>query len=207
MSAARDPAVPSSGPGSDSPNDVSHDSAQPVPRSDLHAGHGIAEMGQELGQAKSLTLSGLQGLSQSPCTDGGRNGRQDDVATPRSPGAEALVRPWRVHAELLRQYRNQQQAEWLEDRAAELERALQEHDNELLTLTAAGEASGYSADHLGRLVRQGALENLGRPNAPKVRRGDLPRKPTLSGGPADPRLLGASRRQVAKAITTSGSRR
>ena len=122
-------------------------------------------------------------------------------------GLETLAQRWRNDAGLLRQYRNIQQAEWLEARATELERALQEQDNELLTLTAAGEASGYSADHLGRLVRQGALENLGRPNAPKVRRGDLPRKPTLSGGRADPKLLGASRRQVAQAITTSGSRR
>ena len=76
-------------------------------------------------------------------------------------GLETLAQRWRNDAGLLRQYRNIQQAEWLEDRATELERALPEQNNELLSLAAAGEASGYSADHLGRLVRQGALGNLG----------------------------------------------
>lgn len=120
---------------------------------------------------------------------------------------EALAKRWRVDAALLRQYKNIQQAEWLEDRATELERALHEHDNELLTLAEAGKESGYSADHLGRLVREGVLENLGRQNAPKVRRADLPRKLTLPCRHAATDLVGASRRQVAKAITTSGSRR
>ncbi len=70
------------------------------------------------------------------------------------PGAETLVQQWRGHAALLRQYRNRQQAEWLEDRATELEAALQQQNSELLTLTQAAEGSGYFADHLGRLVRE-----------------------------------------------------
>lgn len=45
----------------------------------------------------------------------------------------------------------------------------------------AARASGYSAVHLGRLVRAGAEEDFGRPNAPKIRLSDLPRK----GGTAD----------------------
>jgi hypothetical protein len=36
--------------------------------------------------------------------------------------------------------------------------------------------TGYSADHLGRLIREGKLANHGRPNAPRVRAADLPRK-------------------------------
>lgn len=119
---------------------------------------------------------------------------------------EHLAQQWRHHAALLRQYKNHHQAEWLEDRAAELETALQEQDGELLTLTEAAAISGYTADHLGRLVRDGILQNLGRPNAPKVRRGDLPRKLPLPGTHANTDLLGASRRQVAKAITTSSRR-
>lgn len=122
-------------------------------------------------------------------------------------GVEELVQRWRRDAVLLRQYRNQQLAELLEDRAAELEAALQAQNAELLTLTEAAAASGYSADHLGRLVRNGSIKNYGRPNSPKVQRGDLPRKLTLPSCYAEPKLLGASRRQVAKAITTSGSRR
>jgi hypothetical protein len=121
--------------------------------------------------------------------------------------AQALVQRWSKDAALLRQYRNHQQAEWLEDRAAELEAALQTEDGELLSLTEAASMSGYTADHLGRLVRKGAIRNFGRSNAPKLRRGDLPRKPTLPGAHASPQLVGASKRQVAQAILTSGERR
>jgi hypothetical protein len=80
-------------------------------------------------------------------------------------------------------------------------------ENELLTLTEAAKISGYTADHLGRQVRNGTLKNYGRPHAPRVRRADLPRKPLLLDAAADTNLIGASRRQVAKAITTSESSR
>jgi hypothetical protein len=36
--------------------------------------------------------------------------------------------------------------------------------------------SGYSADHLGELVREGKIPNAGRKNAPLIRRLDLPMK-------------------------------
>jgi len=48
---------------------------------------------------------------------------------------------------------------------------------EVLTLVDAALECGYSADHLGRLVREGAIPNSGRPKAPKIRRRDLPRNP------------------------------
>lgn len=117
------------------------------------------------------------------------------------------MQQWRDHAALLHRYRAQQHAEWLEDRAAELEAALQEHDSEPVTLTEAARISGYSADHLGRLVRKGVIRNCGAPNAPKLRRGDLPRKLTLPRASASPKRVGASRRQVAQAILTSGNGR
>jgi hypothetical protein len=109
-------------------------------------------------------------------------------------------------ATLLRQYKNNQQADWLEDRAAEVEAALREQDTALVNLQEAAGISGYSADHLGRQVRNGTLKNYGRPHAPRVRRGDLPRK-LLLPGLASRDLVGASRRQVAQAITTSESSR
>jgi hypothetical protein len=118
---------------------------------------------------------------------------------------EALVQQWRNHASLLRMYHNIHEADSLEDRAAELEAAMRAQDDELVNLTEAARVSGYTADHVGRLVRGGVIQNLGRPNAPRVRRADLPRK-LLPGRHADPDLLGASKTAVAKAITTSGSR-
>ncbi len=42
-----------------------------------------------------------------------------------------------------------------------------------LTLAQAAERTGYSAEHIGRLVRQGKLPNAGRKNAPRVRLRDL----------------------------------
>jgi hypothetical protein len=41
----------------------------------------------------------------------------------------------------------------------------------------AARESGYSAEHLGRLIRTGRIPNAGRRSAPRVRRGDLPAKP------------------------------
>ncbi len=47
---------------------------------------------------------------------------------------------------------------------------------EELTLEEAARRSGYNAGHLGRLVRQGKLPNAGRPYAPRIRAGDLPKR-------------------------------
>jgi len=54
---------------------------------------------------------------------------------------------------------------------------------ETLSLTEAAERTGYSAEHIGRLVRQGRLPNAGRKNAPRVRLADLTLevKPKLAG--------------------------
>jgi hypothetical protein len=62
--------------------------------------------------------------------------------------------------------------EWL----GELDQLAADERDAVLTLAEAAAASGYSADHLGRLVRAGRLVNIGRAGAPRVRRGDLPRK-------------------------------
>ena len=75
---------------------------------------------------------------------------------------------------------------------------------DLLTLTQAASESGYSAEYLGALIRQGRLANAGRPHAPRIRRQDLPRK--ASGLPPRPpgcKLVGATPRQIARAIITS----
>jgi hypothetical protein len=55
--------------------------------------------------------------------------------------------------------------------------------DEPLSLTEAANRTGYSADHIGRLVREGTLPNAGRKHAPKVRARDLvvQLKPKLAG--------------------------
>ena len=85
---------------------------------------------------------------------------------------------WKARAKNLRRWAGASEAAtaW-ETAAAELEAALSGEEEELLDLQAASTVSGYSADHLGRLVRQGRIPNAGRRNAPKIRLSDLPRKP------------------------------
>ena len=54
---------------------------------------------------------------------------------------------------------------------------LSARDEKVLTLPEAARESGYSVDHLGRMIRQGKLPNAGAPNRPRIRAGDLPRRP------------------------------
>jgi hypothetical protein len=105
---------------------------------------------------------------------------------------------WRALAGTLRAHAAEGAAGAYEQAADELDAALREEDGELLTLTDASLASGYSADHLGRLVREGKLPNKGRPNAPRVRRADLPYK---VGGLPKPSTSGhIPRAEIARAV-------
>lgn len=60
---------------------------------------------------------------------------------------------------------------------AELDALARDAATEPLSLQQAAAESGYSPDHLGRLVRERKITNVGRRNAPRIRRGDLPAKP------------------------------
>ncbi len=62
----------------------------------------------------------------------------------------------------------------------EMERFLAERDAELLTLQQAERESGYTYDHLRRLVASGSIPNHGRKGKPLVRRGELPKKSARS---------------------------
>jgi len=61
---------------------------------------------------------------------------------------------------------------------ADLE-SLANGSDQSLTYTKAAQQSGYSADHIGRLVREGKLRNVGRKGAPRVLSSELPRRPAL----------------------------
>lgn len=60
--------------------------------------------------------------------------------------------------------------------ASQLATALRKDGDRLLSLGEAAAASGYSVDHLGRLIRQGRIANAGRKGKPLVRLEDLPRR-------------------------------
>lgn len=84
---------------------------------------------------------------------------------------------WRTLANSFREHAEEPLARAYERCADQLESALAESAEEPLTLSEAAEQSGYSPDHLGRMVREGKIRNAGRPNAPRIARGDLPVKP------------------------------
>lgn len=90
--------------------------------------------------------------------------------------AEDLVLEWRVEADLLEARGLRESATVIRSLADDLEAVLGREKEESLSLKEAARESGYSSDHLGRLVRSGKIPNAGRPGAPRIRRGDLPRK-------------------------------
>ena len=99
---------------------------------------------------------------------------------PQSPGD--LPTTWRQRAEFLSEYGDPNTARFWELAATELEQALRTLGAETLTLVEASAMCGYSADHLGFLVRTGKIPNYGRKNAPRIRRADLPTKTPRSAG-------------------------
>ena len=118
----------------------------------------------------------------------------------------AFVARWRARAAQLKRWGALvDPMQLVEDLLEDVEAVFDADTNDHLNLTEAAEASGYSADHLGRLVRDGAIANLGRKNAPRIRRGDLPRKRSapLPSENRTPRFVGASPTQIARAVVTS----
>lgn len=102
---------------------------------------------------------------------------------------EVLPKTWRERSLLLKEWAAADGAAkaW-EQAAGELEECLARHEAETLNLQEAAVECGFSADHLGRLVRLGRIPNAGRKNAPRIRRKDLPRK-SGAAGPCSPQTL------------------
>ena len=108
------------------------------------------------------------------------------------PSVEGLPADWRRQAKSLRRYGGETPAVAIERCADDLEATLEERDETTFSLVEASRESGYSADHLGRLVRDGKIPNAGRPGAPRIALKDLPRKAHV---PAEPRLAETPRRR------------
>ena len=63
-----------------------------------------------------------------------------------------------------------------DDFLSDLAATLTAQDQETVTLSEAARRSGYTREHLGRLMAQGKIPNAGRSNAPRIRECDLPQK-------------------------------
>ncbi|WP_420447596.1 hypothetical protein [Candidatus Palauibacter sp.] len=125
------------------------------------------------------------------------------------PTVEALPADWRKKAKSLRRYGGETPATAIERCADDLEATLVERDETTFSLVEASRESGYTATHLGRLVRDGKIPNAGRPGAPRIALKDLPRKAHVPAEP-QPRLAEKSRRshlsnaQIVQSIIRKG---
>ena len=118
---------------------------------------------------------------------------------------EGLPADWRRQAKSLRQYGGETPAKAIERCADDLEATLRERDETTLSLVEAARESGYSRDHLGRLVRDGKIPNAGRPNAPRIARRHLPRKaPAALPLAEEPRPRERSNVQIVQSIIERG---
>jgi len=108
---------------------------------------------------------------------------------------------WRTLAETLAPFAAPA-AEAYRRAAAELEGELASNGGEVVTLREAAMIGGYSVDHLQRVVAAGAIQNVGKRGAPRIRRTDVPRKPGYVL-PTEPGAdqLSARRRIVRDALT------
>jgi hypothetical protein len=95
----------------------------------------------------------------------------------------SLTARWRADAGILRHRGAAVQADVLESCAAELEDEGRLFSLEALTLEQAAEESRFSYSALQKMVSDGTIPNVGKKGAPRVRRGDLPKKPGGGGEP------------------------
>ena len=118
---------------------------------------------------------------------------------------QACVAKWSGEAETLRRLgAHVDGAKLIEAIVADFQTVHRAERSEALTLEEAARESGYTPDHLGRLLRSGAIPNAGRKNAPRILRRHLPYKPgALRAGAFTPQLVGATPGQIARAVVTS----
>ena len=112
---------------------------------------------------------------------------------------ECLAEIYGKAAELRETFGDEGRARTLDWAASRVEQALRDESDELVTLSRASELSGYHPDSLARMVRAGQIPDLRPPGSKgmiRIRRGDLPTKPSKPHTPsADVREL-ASRLDV-----------
>lgn len=88
----------------------------------------------------------------------------------------SLADRWRTEAETLARYGDDRGAIVARLHADQLEEAAAEIAAETLTLSEAAAESGYSERRLRELLTSGEIPQAGRKGAPRIRRGDLPKK-------------------------------
>jgi hypothetical protein len=110
-----------------------------------------------------------------------------------------LAAQWRQEAETFARYGDARMAGVCRMHAEALAGAMASVDDEVLDLAAAHRESGYSVERLRHMIAAGDLPNAGRRGAPRIRRGDLPKKArssTFDAADAARQILAAPRRMA-----------
>ena len=121
--------------------------------------------------------------------------------------SDAILRPadlsaaFKEIAAIVREYAGDERGAAIWERAAEMvEESLRQSEWELLTLPQAAQESGYSTDHLGRLIHEGKIPNSSAVAGSKsILRMHLPRKPGHGVAPLHT-TVPSSRLQAARAV-------
>ena len=93
-----------------------------------------------------------------------------------------LVARWRSEAETVERCGHESTGKLIRRLSAEVEEALRHDQDETLTLAEAALESRYSIEHLRKMVAAGTIPNAGERGRPRIRRSDLPSRPTNSRG-------------------------
>ena len=160
----------------------------------LGIGHGGGGMS---GCQASLPGAGVASVYQDP--------RPAWCANPRNQmGTGDLLAQWESHAKTLRSFganlrrRPSSAARWSSNMPSQAKKA------NCLRFSGQHRFQGTAPITSAGSFARARLRNLGRPRAPRVRRGDLPRKATaLPAQTAGLHLPGADPRQVARAVVAS----
>jgi hypothetical protein len=115
-----------------------------------------------------------------------------------------VLTEWKTRAETAVLLEDRKAAHILRLCATELERALQDAGDTPLTLAEAAAESGYSIEHLRRLVSEGRIANAGRRYAPRIRRADLPKKAGNLTAEATMLTLHPPTEQIARLVANRG---
>lgn len=118
------------------------------------------------------------------------------------PRPVGLPGAWRLKAQLFREHHEAPVAIAYEKCANALEEALHQEGDTPLTLADAAERSGFSRDHLSRLIREGKIPNAGRKGAPRIAFRHLPRRAGLEPRPRRGHL---SRKQIVRSAIGKGA--
>ena len=87
-----------------------------------------------------------------------------------------LAAGWVEDAKVLREHGASEAATTSEKHAREVVEAVKLAEDEVLTLAEAAAESGYARRTIRQKIQMGQIPNIGKKNAPRIRRGDLPKR-------------------------------